>query len=108
MSESNVGFCVEWGVSPMAYAGKCFPRMKTFNSAYDAKDFFNGIDLKAIFEICIEEHPALATSIAAKKFCYVGERDVYEQMVPTVFLDRAIYDYSDFAIDNLKRSGLQW
>ena len=108
MSESNVVFCVEWGVSPMAHSGKCFPRLKTFDSAYGARDFFNGIDLKTIFEIAIEDHTALATSITAKKFCYVGEMHIYERIIPTVFLDRAVYDYSDFAIDDLKRSELRW
>lgn len=108
MSKSNVVFCVEWGVFPTAYAGKCFPRSKTFDSAYAARSFFDGIDLKTIFDIRIEDHPALATDIVAKKLCYVGEKDIYERVIPTVFLDRAIYDYSDFAIDNLKRSGLQW
>lgn len=108
MSKSNVVFCVEWGVSPMAYSGKCFPRLKTFASAYDARYFFDGIDLKSIFEVCIEDRPSRARSITAKKICYVGERDVYEQIVPLAFLDRADYAYDDFAIDSLKRSELQW
>lgn len=108
MSESNVVFCAEWGVSPMAYSGKCFPRLKIFNSAYDARCFFDGIDLKAIFEICIEEHPALTTSITAKKYLYVGERDEPERIAPTVFLDRADYDYAAYAIGALKRSELRW
>ena len=108
MSESNVVFCTEWGVSPMAYSGKCFPRLKTFDSAYDARDFFDGIDLKTIFELCIEEHPALATIITAKKFCYVGEIGADEQIVPVAFLDRAAYDYANFAMNDLKRSELRW
>ena len=96
MNESNVVFCVEWGVSPMVYAGKCFPRLKTFGGAYDARDFFDGIDLKTIFELCIEDHPALATTVTAKKFCYVGERGVDGRIVPIAFLDRADYDYASF------------
>ena len=81
MSESKgVFFCVEWGVSPMAYAGKCFPRLKTFGDAYAARDFFDSIDLKTIFKLAIEDHPNMATSIIAKKFCYVGERDVYDRV----------------------------
>lgn len=108
MSESDVVFCVEWGVSPIAHAGKCFPRMKTFGSAYDARDFFDGIDLKTIFEICIEEHPALATAVVAKKFCYVGERDADECIVPVAFLDRVDYDYGDFVMGGLERSESRW
>ena len=61
MSESNVVFCVEWGVSPLAYAGKCYSRMKVFRSA-----------------------------------------------LPTVFLDRADYDYGAYANESLKRSELRW
>lgn len=108
MSESNVVFCVEWGVSPMAYAGKCFPRLKIFGSAYDARDFFDGIDLKTIFELCIEDHPALTTTVTAKKFCYVGERDVDEYIAPVAFLDRAYYGCGNFVIDDIKRSELRW
>lgn len=108
MSESNVVFCVEWGVSPMACAGKCFPRLKVFDSAYAARGFFDAIDLRTIFGICVEDRPAQAMGIVAKKFCYVGERDVHERMAPTVFLDRAIYGYGDFAIDSLKRKEIRW
>ena len=108
MSESNVVFCVEWGVSPMAYAGKCYPRLKIFDSAYDARDFFDGIDLKTIFEIRIEDHPALETSVTAKKYCYVGEIGVDEQIVPVAFLDRADYGYANYAMRDLKRTELRW
>lgn len=92
----------------MAYAGKCFPRLKTFDSAYAARDFFDSIDLETIFKLTIEDYPDMATSIIAKKFCHVGERDVYGRTAPTAFLDRAVYDYSDFEIDSLKRSELRW
>lgn len=108
MSKSNVVLCVEWGVSPMVCAGKCFPRLKTFGNAYDARDFFDSIDLKTIFEICVEDQPSRVRSITAKKFCYVGERDAHGQIIPTVILDCAVYDYSNFAIGDLKRSELQW
>ena len=108
MNEPNTVFCVEWGDSPMSCAGKCFPRLKTFGSAYDARDFFDDIDLKTIFEICVEDQPTLATSATAKKFCYVGERGVDGRIVPAVFLDRANYDYCNHAIRDLKRSELRW
>lgn len=108
MNKPNVVFCVEWGVSPLAYAGKRYPRMKVFNSAYDARDFFDGIDLRTIFEIAAEDRQALATGITAKKFCYVGERDAAECVTPTVFLDRAYYDYGAYVCDSLKRSELRW
>lgn len=108
MSESNVVFCVEWGVSPIAHAGKCFPRMKAFGSAYDARDFFDGIDLKTIFELCIEERPTLATAVVAKKSRHVGERDADACAVPIAFLDRVDHDYGGFAMGDLKRSELRW
>ena len=108
MNESKVVFCVEWGVSPLAYGGRCCPRMKVFNSAHDARDFFDEIDLRTIFEIAAEDRQALATGITAKKFCYVGERDAAERITPTVFLDRACYDYGAYAVDSLKRSELRW
>lgn len=108
MSDANTVFCVEWGVRPIEYAGKCFPRMKVFNSAYDARDFFGGIDLRAIFEIAAEDRTVPAACITAKKFCCVGERDADARITPTVFLDRADYDYGAYAIDSLKRSELRW
>lgn len=108
MSAPNVVFCVEWGVSPITYAGECFPRLKTFSSAYDARDFFDGIDLRTIFELCIEDQPAHATDIIAKKFCYVGERGACNRIAPTVFLDRADYDYGAHEIDSLEKPGSRW
>ena len=92
----------------MTYAGKCFPCSKAFNSEYEARYFFDDIDLRTIFEHCIEEHPALTTVATAKKFCYVGKKDEDAHIVPVKFLDRADYDYGNFAIDDLKRSELIW
>ena len=102
MSESKAVFCVEWGFSPIAHEGSCFRRLETFDSAYDARDLFDAIDLKALFERAVEVYSIHATNIIANKFCYVAERKFYEQMVPTAFLDRAYYGYIDFAIDSIK------
>lgn len=108
MSDANIVFCVEWGVSPIECSGGCFPRRKVLNSAYDARDFFDEIDLRTIFEIAAEDRPASAAGITAKKFCYVGEKDADGRITPTVFLDRADYDYGAYAIDSLKRPCSRW
>lgn len=95
--KSKVVFCVEWGVSPTACAGKRLPRSMAFGGFHKAKGSFGGIDLRAI-----------ETDVAAKKFFYVGERDAAGHIAAVRFFDRGVYGYSDFAMGALEGSELRW